>query len=120
MLFYPACPHIHLLLKQYWVESYWTFPSKSIYLEGWIVIEDWIYGSDALKTTFMYTVAKTVIEWKYTYPYYSPNTVVKAESDGLNFFSFLFLFLFSFPFYIFGTRVRVKVTRSCGHKSHNS
>ena len=66
MLSYPACPHLHLLLKQYLVESYWTFPSKSTYLEGWIVIEDWIYGSNALKMTFIYTVAKIAIESKYT------------------------------------------------------
>ena len=49
--------------------------------------------------------------------------IVKTESGGLNFsyFSFLFFlfFWFSFPFSIFGTRVRDKLTRLCGHKSHD-
>jgi len=29
------------------------------------MMEDWIYGSNALKTTFIYTVAKIAIESKY-------------------------------------------------------
>ena len=47
---------------------------------------------------------------------------VKTESGRLNFFLFFFLF-FYFPFYFsifyFGTRVRDKLTRSHGHKSHD-